>query len=160
MKSQRVMTAVALGGALWLASAVVTWQPAGVIGEAMPLDSRVSQIEERIDILEKDVDNLRDKVTASTQVSAAALPGACMAVRTTPETWRSVNGGMSVTTEGNYNGVEGLNRIEVNEGGTVTVTYSVPDWLSQAYGGNVTAIVREAENGRLQNQRARTNCRP
>jgi len=164
VKHLRVVTAVAVGGALWIGVGLFGWSPIPVTGQMMPLDSRVSQVEQRVDELEKGVNDLRERMT-----SAPSAPGiplapsiACRDLRTEPLTTSSSpdDGGYTYTTTRNYSGVQGLSRVEFNERGTITITYSVPDWVLQAYGGNMTAILRELETGRLQNQRPQNNCTP
>jgi hypothetical protein len=55
-----------------------------------------------------------------------------------------------VTTTQNYQGVQGLTQTVINDSfSTPTVSLGVPDYLFQAYGGNITAIQRDLAAGFL-----------
>ncbi len=63
--------------------------------------------------------------------------------------------GITVTEVRNYNGVEGLiQSVVVEQDGYVTINYSLPGYLLEAYGGNHQQAVAEIESNRVHNRTA------
>lgn len=60
--------------------------------------------------------------------------------------------GISITRVENFKRVEGLISEQVSTDQGTVETLSIPDWLSQAYGGNRVALERDLEAGILKDR--------
>jgi hypothetical protein len=140
------------------------WAPTRVTGQATSMDERVGQLEQRVTTLEQDVQDLsvRPAPAPAPAAAAAAAPVqiACRDMNTESRTSSYSNGGsFTIKTTTNVNGVDGLTLVEVSDGYDTTSDYSIPTWLLDSYGGNLSALLRDIRDGQLTNRRSAESCR-
>ena len=138
------------------------WAPTRVTGQATSMDERVGQLEKRVTTLEQDVQDLSVRPAAAPATAAAAAPVqiACRDMNTETRTSSYSNGGsLTIKTTTNVNGVDGLTLVEVSDGYDTSSDYSVPTWLLDSYGGNLSALLRDVRDGQLVNRRSAESCR-
>jgi hypothetical protein len=151
----------------------VEYRQAELDARQADLDSRIAAFEGRLNATER-MAGRSEPAPAPAPVVSVAAPAAVPAVAAPADALSSSRctsfgaqgyttqgrGGTSMSTQHNFQGVDGLMKIEVttSEGDLIT-SWSIPGWLMDTYGNNVEAIMRDVERGILKD-RGPLRCSP